>query len=66
MVGKRVVMIEDVISTGGAVLDAAVLLREAGAKIVGVVCAIWRGAGEPAIAGLDAPVFAAFRMAELP
>lgn len=64
--GKRVAMIEDVISTGGAVVDAAALLREAGAEIVAVVCAIWRGAGEPAIAGLDRPVHAAFRMAELP
>jgi orotate phosphoribosyltransferase len=64
--GKRVAMIEDVISTGGAVVDAAALLREAGAEIVAVVCAIWRGAGEPAIAGLDCPVHAAFRMAELP
>ncbi|HEX7760904.1 MAG TPA: orotate phosphoribosyltransferase [Caulobacteraceae bacterium] len=64
--GKRVVMIEDVISTGGAVLDAAVLLRAAGAEIVGVVCAIWRGAGEPAIVGLNAPVSPAFRMADLP
>ncbi len=64
--GKRVVMIEDVISTGGAVIDAAALLREAGASIVGVVCAIWRGDGEPAIAGLDCPIAPAFRMAELP
>lgn len=64
--GKRVVMIEDVISTGGAVLDAAALLRAAGAEIIGAVCAIWRGAGEPVIAGLDCPVLAAFTMAELP
>ena len=63
---KRVVMIEDVISTGGAVIDAAALLREAGASIVGVVCVIWRGDGEPAIAGLGCPVLPAFRMAELP
>ncbi|MBS0411845.1 MAG: orotate phosphoribosyltransferase [Proteobacteria bacterium] len=64
--GKRVAMIEDVISTGGAVVDAAALLREAGAEIVAVVCAIWRGAGEPAIPGLSCPVYAAFRMSELP
>ena len=64
--GKKVAMIEDVISTGGAVVDAAALLRQAGAEIVAVVCAIWRGAGEPAIPGLDCPVLPAFRMAELP
>ena len=64
--GLKVAMIEDVISTGGAVVDAARLLREAGAEIVAVVCAIWRGAGDPAIPGLDVPVYPAFRMSELP
>ena len=50
--GKRVVLIEDVITTGGAVADAARLVREAGADVIGVVCAIWRGEGEPGIAGM--------------
>jgi len=43
--GKRIVLIEDVITTGGAVADAARLVREAGAEVIGVVCAIWRGEG---------------------
>jgi orotate phosphoribosyltransferase len=64
--GKRVVLIEDVITTGGAVADAARLVTEAGADIVGVVCAIWRGEGSPQIAALPGlPVFAAMTKADL-
>ena len=35
--GERVVVIEDLISTGGSVLDAVDALREAGAEVLGVV-----------------------------
>jgi orotate phosphoribosyltransferase len=49
--GRRIVLIEDVITTGGAVADAARLVTEAGGEIVAVVCAIWRGEGAPHIAG---------------
>lgn len=60
VVGKRVVLIEDVITTGGAVADAARLVEEAGANVIGVVCAIWRGDGSPKIAAApNLPVFAA-------
>jgi orotate phosphoribosyltransferase len=38
--GKRVVLIEDVITTDGAVVDATRLVDEASAKIIGIVCAI--------------------------
>jgi orotate phosphoribosyltransferase len=48
---RRVALIEDVITTGGAVADAARLVRGAGGEIVAVVCAIWRGDGPPRIAG---------------
>ena len=40
--GKRVTLIEDVITTGGAVRDATRALREAGAIVTVVVCAIDR------------------------
>ena len=50
--GRKVVIIEDVITTGGAVTDAAGLLRAEGAELIAIVCAIWRGQGEPAIAAL--------------
>ena len=64
--GKAVVIVEDVITTGGQVAMSAAMLREAGAKLVAVVCAIWRGEGSPAIEGLsDVPVLAAFTRADL-
>jgi orotate phosphoribosyltransferase len=50
--GRKVTIIEDVITTGGAVSDAAGLLRADGAELLAVVCAIWRGQGEPGIAAL--------------
>lgn len=59
MAGRKVVMIEDVITTGGAVRDAHRLLLEAGAIPVAVVCAIWRGEGSPAVQDLKIPIRAA-------
>jgi orotate phosphoribosyltransferase len=44
--GRRVTLIEDVITTGGAVRDATVALREAGAVVETVVCAIDRSPGD--------------------
>jgi orotate phosphoribosyltransferase len=64
--GKRVVLIEDVITTGGAVADAARLVEDAGAEVIGVVCAIWRGNGVPQIAALpELPVSAAMTKDDL-
>ncbi len=40
--GRRVTLVEDVITTGGAVRDATRALREAGAVVEVVVCAIDR------------------------
>ena len=40
--GRRVTLVEDVITTGGAVRDATVKLREYGATVDVVVCAIDR------------------------
>lgn len=45
--GQCVVLIEDVITTGGAVRDAAAALRAQGATVSTVVCAINRGGVEP-------------------
>ena len=42
MAGRRVTLVEDVITTGGAVRDATRALREAGAVVETVVCAIDR------------------------
>ncbi len=46
VVGRRVTLIEDVITTGGAVRDATRALREAGAIVEVVVCAIDRSPGD--------------------
>ncbi len=40
--GRRITLVEDVITTGGAVRDATKALREAGAIVEAVVCAIDR------------------------
>lgn len=64
--GKRVVLIEDVITTGGAVADATRQVQDAGAEVLGVVCAIWRGDGEPKIASVpELPVVAAMTKEDL-
>ena len=49
VVGRRVTLVEDVVTTGGAVRDAVRALRDAGATVEVVVCAIDRspGAGNP-------------------
>ena len=44
--GRRVTLVEDVITTGGAVRDATAALRAAGATVETVVCAIDRSPGE--------------------
>jgi orotate phosphoribosyltransferase len=64
--GRRVVMIEDVISTGGAIAEAVAHVRAAGGDVRGVICAVWRGAGPPALAALPGlPIHAAFDQSEL-
>lgn len=64
--GRKVAIVEDVITTGGAVVDAARLLQADGAELLAVVCAIWRGDGTPGIAALPGtPVWAAFTAADL-
>jgi orotate phosphoribosyltransferase len=44
--GRRVTLIEDVVTTGGAVRDATRELRAAGALVTTVVCAIDRSPAE--------------------
>ncbi|MET0241302.1 MAG: orotate phosphoribosyltransferase [Sphingobium sp.] len=64
--GRPVVLVEDVITTGGAVIDAARLVRDAGGDIRAVICAIWRGDGPPHIAALpEVPVHAALTLDDL-
>ncbi|MFT3966576.1 MAG: orotate phosphoribosyltransferase [Sphingobium sp.] len=64
--GRSLVLVEDVITTGGAVVDAARLVRDAGGRIRAILCAIWRGEGDPHIPALPGvPVFAALTKADL-
>ena len=64
--GRKVTFIEDVITTGGAVCDAHLLATAEGANVLAVVCAIWRGEGDPAIAKVPTlPVLPAFRREDL-
>jgi len=60
--GRRVVLIEDVITTGGAIGEAAAQVSAVGGRVIAVVCAIWRANGRPAIASLpQIPVYSALR-----
>jgi orotate phosphoribosyltransferase len=64
--GRRTVLIEDVVTTGGAVSSAAALVRAIGADVIAVACAIWRGDGLPRITGEPhLPVFAALTREDL-
>jgi orotate phosphoribosyltransferase len=64
--GERLCIVEDVVTSGGAILDAAVELHAAGAVLGPVVCVIDResgGTGKLADAGLE--LHALFPMHEL-
>ena len=63
--GLSVAIVEDVISTGGAVVQGAQMLREAGATLTGVVCAIWRPASPPKLDSLDIPILPVLTSKEL-
>ena len=64
--GRRVTIIEDVITTGGAVRDATNALREAGAIVEVVVCAIDRSPeGENPLADVGLTVRAVLTKTEL-
>ena len=64
--GRRVTIIEDVITTGGAVRDATNALREAGAIVETVVCAIDRSpAGESPLADVGLEIRAVLTRAQL-
>jgi orotate phosphoribosyltransferase len=64
--GRRVTLVEDVITTGGAVRDATRALREAGATVDVVVCAIDRSPeGENPLADVGVEVRPVLTKAEL-
>ncbi|WP_295656064.1 orotate phosphoribosyltransferase [uncultured Nocardioides sp.] len=64
--GRRITIVEDVVTTGGAVRDATRGLRERGATVEVVVCAIDRSpAGEDPLADVDLEVRPVLTRAEL-
>ncbi len=64
--GRRVTLVEDVMTTGGAVRDATAALREAGAIIETVVCAIDRSPeGQDPLADVGLEIRSVLTRAEL-
>jgi orotate phosphoribosyltransferase len=64
--GRRLAVVEDVITSGGQVIESCRELRDRGAEIVAVLCVIDREAGGPeALAAEDLALRAAFTMSEL-
>lgn len=64
--GRRLLVVEDVVTSGGAVLDALAALRDRGATVTDVLCVIDREAGGgEALRAAGARLTALFRMSEL-
>ena len=64
--GRRLVIIEDVMTTAGQITESARALRERGAKIVGVLCVIDREAGGvDNLADDDLKLYSLFTMTQL-
>jgi orotate phosphoribosyltransferase len=65
-VGDRVVLVEDVVTTGGAALAAVEVLRAAGAEVLGAVVVVDREqGGREAFAAAGVPLQALFTKSEL-
>ena len=64
--GDRVVVVEDVITTGGSALRAVEAIRAAGGTVVGVLAVVDREeGGREAIEGAGLPVVALARAADI-
>ena len=62
--GEKVVLIEDVVTTGRQVLGAAAILEEVGAEVVGILAVLDRRGKDCAVLG-DYPFEALLRMEDL-
>lgn len=66
LVGRKVVLIEDVVSSGGAILDALAMLREDGVNPSLTLCVIDRQTGgKEALAAQGVELLSAFTMSEI-
>lgn len=63
--GRRVLIVEDIVTTGGQVVLSARDLRERGAKLVGALCVIDRSDGAHQLAGEDLDLISLFTAADL-
>ena len=64
--GVRLLLVEDVITSGGAVIDAANALRPLGAELLGVACVIDReSGGRENLAKLGLPLSAVLTRSEI-
>jgi orotate phosphoribosyltransferase len=64
--GRRLCIIEDVVTSGGAILDAAAELRVRGAILGPVICVIDReSGGREKLAGAELELFSLYTMSEL-
>src|SRR5882762_597828 len=64
--GRKLLIVEDVVTSGGAIIDAARALVEEGALLSQVVCVIDRESGGPAnLAGVNLALKPLFTMSEL-
>jgi len=64
--GQNVVIVEDVVTSGGQIIESAGVLRQLGATIVAVVCVVDRESGAAEnLTREGLPFHALFRMSEL-
>jgi orotate phosphoribosyltransferase len=64
--GRKLLIVEDVVTSGGAILDAAKALREEGAELAHVICVIDRESGGTAnLAKVQLELKPLFTMTEL-
>ena len=63
--GRRVLIVEDIVTTGGQVVLSARDLRERGASLVGVLCMIDRSGGNHQLAGEDLALISLFTADDL-
>lgn len=63
--GKRVLIVEDVVTTGGQVVLSAGDLRDRGAQLVGALCVIDRSGGDHQLAGIELELTSVFTADDL-
>jgi orotate phosphoribosyltransferase len=63
--GRRTLIVEDVITTGGQVVISAADLRERGADLVGVLCVIDRSDGDHRLSDAGLPLWSVFTSEDL-